>query len=192
MQPDESVKGVVRIVGVPSAKDPDELEYFKAELVFSTRGDDVLDFAVLKIAAKEGYGPFHPIPLSFGFAELGSAVAAIGYPHVNDDKPSLSLNKGSVSSSKVKFGDKAFCQTDAAINHGNSGGPLLNLKGEAIGIVTARKGDAQNIGFALYLAEVKTLGDAAAQIAGRIQPEPGPVKNQPSFPSLMRIDPIAA
>ncbi|HET6249792.1 MAG TPA: trypsin-like peptidase domain-containing protein [Tepidisphaeraceae bacterium] len=191
VQPDESVKGIVRVVGVPSAKDPDELEFFKAELVFATKPDDVVDFAVLKIAAKPGYGPFHTVPLSFGVAELGSAVAAIGYPHVTDDKPSLSLNKGSVSSSKVKIGDKAFCQTDAAINHGNSGGPLLNLKGEAIGIVTAKKGDAQNIGFALYMSEVKALGEAAVAIGARIQPEPGPSKIA-ELPKPDAIEPVAA
>lgn len=46
-------------------------------------------------------------------------------------------------------------QTDAAINKGNSGGPLLNLKGEVIGINTAIAQDAQNIGFTLPINIVK-------------------------------------
>lgn len=58
-------------------------------------------------------------------------------------------------------------QTDAAINQGNSGGPLLNLKGEVIGINVAMVSGAQNIGFAIPVNQVKKAIESVKK-TGRI------------------------
>lgn len=59
-------------------------------------------------------------------------------------------------------------QTDAAINSGNSGGPLLNFNGEVIAINTAVAADAQNIGFAIPINEAKSI-IASVQSTGKVQ-----------------------
>lgn len=58
-------------------------------------------------------------------------------------------------------------QTDAAINSGNSGGPLLNLSGEVVGINTAVASDAENIGFAIPINKAKKAIESVKN-SGRI------------------------
>ena len=61
-------------------------------------------------------------------------------------------------------------QTDAAINLGNSGGPLLNLQGKVIGINTAMVQDAQNIGFAIPINKAKRDIEQVSKIGKIVYP----------------------
>lgn len=61
-------------------------------------------------------------------------------------------------------------QTDAAINQGNSGGPLVNINGEVIGINTAVAGNADNIGFAIPINDVKGLITSVLEKGELLQP----------------------
>jgi len=63
---------------------------------------------------------------------------------------------------------EGLIQTDAAINFGNSGGPLLNLRGEVIGVNTAIVSGAQNIGFAIPINRVKKM-IAEVRVKGKVE-----------------------
>ncbi len=63
---------------------------------------------------------------------------------------------------------EGLIQTDAAINFGNSGGPLLNLRGEVIGVNTAIASGAENIGFAIPVERVKRML-SEVQTKGKIE-----------------------
>jgi S1-C subfamily serine protease len=61
-------------------------------------------------------------------------------------------------------------QTDAAINEGNSGGPLVNLDGDVIGINTAIAGNAQNIGFAIPINDISGMIEKVEKTGKFVQP----------------------
>src|SRR4051794_12117078 len=129
---------------------------YDADLVSA---DSDADLAILKINADK--------PLTV--LELGdSSDLMIGEPVIAVGNPlgySHSVSTGIVSAvhrdlkadngGAVVLGD--LIQTDAAINPGNSGGPLLNAYGQVIGINTAIRGDAQNIGFAIQVNRLRDL-----------------------------------
>jgi len=79
----------------------------------------------------------------------GDWAVAIGSPMGLDHTVTLGIVSALNRSLSDLNNNVQLIQTDAAINPGNSGGPLLNIHGQVIGINTAIRGDAQNIGFAI-------------------------------------------
>ncbi|QUV84020.1 trypsin-like peptidase domain-containing protein [Chloracidobacterium aggregatum] len=121
-------------------------------------GDAETDLAVLKLIGRADIQP-----LAFGDSDalrVGEWVVAIGSPFGLDQ----TVTTG-VISAKDRVTDRRntlqqFLQTDAAINFGNSGGPLLNLAGEVIGVntqIASRDGSYSGIGFALPSATVREV-----------------------------------
>jgi serine protease Do len=90
----------------------------------------------------------------------GERVVAIGNPHGQTYTVSTGIISGlyrevPVPGRQLHF--RGLIQTDASINRGNSGGPLLNIHGELIGINTVMNTDAENIGFAIPVDRVRQV-----------------------------------
>lgn len=117
--------------------------------------DKETDLAVLKIDSD------HELPfMKFGdsnAAQVGDWVLAIGSPFGLDQTVTAGIiSKKDRDTTTSSF--QRFLQTDAAINRGNSGGPLVNVHGEAIGVnsqIATLTGDYNGIGFALPSNEAK-------------------------------------
>jgi S1-C subfamily serine protease len=123
-------------------------------------GDDPnADVALLKIPT--GGLNLTPIPLgSSSKLVVGAPVAAIGSPFGEEQSLSVgvisALNRSITS--LTSFDINNAIQTDAAINHGNSGGPLLNAKGQVIGInsqIKSTGGGGEGVGFAVPVDTVR-------------------------------------
>jgi serine protease Do len=84
---------------------------------------------------------------------------------------------------------KGLIQTDASINPGNSGGPLLNVLGELIGVNTAIRGDAQNIGFAIPVDQLRTVLPALLDVERRYRIQLGMKLDSRRTPVVERVVP---
>jgi S1-C subfamily serine protease len=131
---------------------------YKATVVGS---DKSTDLAVIKVDAPESV--LHPLTLADSSRlQVGSAAIAIGSPFGLEE----SVTSGIVSAlhrqmqAPNRFTINDSIQTDAAINHGNSGGPLLNSSGEVIGVnaqIAGRTGANVGVGFAIPSNTVRKI-----------------------------------
>jgi serine protease Do len=118
------------------------------------------DLALLKINRTSDF-PTIPLGTSSDLMP-GETVVAIGNPYGQTYTVSTGIVSGLHRNVQMPAEGLAFddlIQTDASINFGNSGGPLLNINGELIGINSAINAQAQNIGFAIPVDRVKSVLD---------------------------------
>ncbi|HEV8377122.1 MAG TPA: Do family serine endopeptidase [Candidatus Polarisedimenticolia bacterium] len=148
----------------------DETDY-KAEVIGT---DPSTDLALIKITADHNL-PAVPLGDSDSL-RVGEWVIAVGNPYYYEH----TVTVGVVSAKGRKLPDLSkdysmdeFIQTDAAINFGNSGGPLLNANGEVIGVNSAISSVGQGIGFAVpintakaILSQLKTTGHVSRGYLG--------------------------
>ena len=153
------VQGASRITVFTSEDEPTR---YDARVI---GGDCEHDLAVLKVDA-EGLPT-----IRFGASadlRLGQQVVAIGYALALEGGPSVTAGIVSSLDRTIRVQDprctvctngvrtySEVIQTDAAINHGNSGGPLVDMAGRVVGINSAGSDDAENVGFAIAIDSVQ-------------------------------------
>ncbi len=138
-----------------------------ASLVGSFPEEDV---ALIQI---EGRDDLIPAELgSSGALQVGSEVIAIGNALNLGGRPTVTLGIVSALNRRLEaegISLDGLIQTDAAINPGNSGGPLVNAAGQVVGVNTAIIGDAQSIGFAIAIDQVKPLIEEIRNGGGEVR-----------------------
>ena len=142
------------------------LQYTDARYSVTTKNKNIYPLKVLArdpfrdlaLAKIETDRKFDPVQLGNSDNLVsGQTVIAIGNA-LGQFQNTISVGVVSGLQRTVEAGGLALLdliQTDAAINEGNSGGPLLNLKGEVIGVNVAKAQFAQNIGFAIPINQAK-------------------------------------
>jgi putative serine protease PepD len=123
--------------------------------------DASTDLAVIRISVPAG--KLHPLRLGDSSSvSVGDGVVAIGNPFGLDDTVTTGIVSavGREITSPNGTPIEDAIQTDAAINHGNSGGPLFNLAGEVIGVTAQIESDSggnDGVGFAIPSNTIRTV-----------------------------------
>ncbi len=154
----------------------DGTEFDNVSVVGRTNQNDSLDIAFLKIGDTKGK---KLTPVSIGDStkmKVGDPVVAIGNAlgqFQNTVTSGIISGYGrslqaSDSSGASNENLEDMFQTDAAINEGNSGGPLVNLDGDVVGINTAVANGAQNLGFSIPINDISGLIKSVEQ-TGKLQ-----------------------
>lgn len=108
---------------------------------------DELDIAVLSVPSAD----FTPLTIgNTSDIKIGDDVYAIGAPN----GMSYTLTKGTLSSNKRKISGDDYFQLDAALNEGNSGGPLLDSYGTVIGMNTMKMNNSEGLGLAIPIDRI--------------------------------------
>jgi len=146
------------------------------------RYSTIFDAAVLKI---DGIGlPTLPTGDS-NTVRQGQEVLVLGYPFATVlGAQSVTVTRGIVSALRSAEG---LIQIDAALNPGNSGGPVLNTRGDVIGIAVAGVRGGQLLNFAVSINLVRTI---LADLSAVPVPLPSPPSSQPSPPSPPTSPPL--
>ena len=154
----------------------DGTTFDNVKVVGRTNSSDSLDIAFLQIQDTKGrqlkaasIGDSSKVKVGDSVVAIGNALGqfqnTVTSGIISGHGRSVQASDSSGSSSENL---EDLFQTDAAINEGNSGGPLVNLEGQVIGINTAIATDSQNVGFAIPINDVSGLINSVKE-TGKLQ-----------------------
>jgi S1-C subfamily serine protease len=155
-----------------------------------------VDLAVIKMTGE--FPELKPLPVATLSLARGTEVVALGYPLPQDfgnlgfpTKEDLKLTRGPISAPPTPT--ERFYVLDMRVNHGNSGGPLVDMRGEVVGIVSAKTNnsdqDADSYGLAIPGDTVaKFVKMLAKQMPGYHPLGPDESAKLPEFDKLTKVD----
>lgn len=119
--------------------------------------DKANDLAIIHV---EGVNWSLPYSVKLTVSDIGETCFALGYPLTQAMGTDIKLTTGIISSKTGFQGDVSSYQVSVPIQPGNSGGPLFNEKGEVIGIINAKLGNAENVSYAIKTSYLSSMIDS--------------------------------
>lgn len=146
---------------------------------FRSEIDESNDVALLRVAGQLPPG----LPFAASEAAIGAEVFTLGYPHTDIMGSNAKLSTGIINSTTGVRDDPRLYQISVPVQSGNSGGPLVNKRGEVVGLVTGKLSAAQvfqwtgdlpqNVNYAVKVAHLAQILDPEASVDNDLAPEDG-------------------
>jgi len=163
-----------------------KLGAFPAKVIKTDKSNDL---ALLKVT-----GSFAAIPVALNeVVRLGESVFTIGFPNPDMQGLEPKLTRGDISSLAGMQDDPRYFQISVPVQPGNSGGPLVNARGQVVGVVTMRLGDMralrvsgalpQNVNYAVKSSLLPAFLEGVPELAGKLN-LPG-AKNERKFEDIV-------
>jgi S1-C subfamily serine protease len=159
----------------------------KAQVTGVRNIDHTRDIAVLKIDAPSD--KLHPLHVAGELPRKGEKVAAFGAPQGLEFSASAGIISGFRKPSEIGIGYTSgqWLQTTAPISSGNSGGPLVNMLGEVVGMNSAVRTSGQNLNFSVSCLDIREMTEQAGDKVADLSPESVPVKISGEFGNAQHL-----